>query len=90
MSNGASYPGDAGNWLLWLLRARVDAEYDQCRQRITQLREQYADITNDDLANLLVKDASVWAAMVGAGLGAIDTIPGVGQAIAAGTVLPEI
>jgi hypothetical protein len=37
-----------------------------------------------------VKDASVWAAAIGAGLGAINTIPGVGQAVAAGAVLPEI
>lgn len=80
----------SSNWLLTLLAALVDAEYDHCRARVAKLRTKYAGISDDDLANEIVRDASYWAAVVGAGVGAIHSLPGVGQAVAIGAVLPEV
>jgi len=83
--------GDWGsNWLLSLLSALVGAEYDHCHERVAKLRTKYAGISDDDLANEIVRDASYWAAVIGAGVGAINSIPGVGQAVAIGAVLPEV
>jgi hypothetical protein len=80
----------SSNWLLSLLAALADAEYDHCRARVAKLRTKYAGISDDDLANEIVRDASYWAAVVGAGVGAVHSMPGVGQAVAIGAVLPEV
>src|SRR5207247_2110647 len=78
------------NWLLWLLDALVNSEYERCKRRVAALRKRNPGIGDDNLANHIVRDASFWSAAVGVGVGAVQSIPGVGQAIAAGNVAPEI
>src|SRR5437667_2057156 len=93
MSSAATFGGEGdwgSNWLLSFLRPLVDAEYDHCRQRVARLRAKYDGIGDDELANEIVRDASFWAAVAGAGVGAVYSVPGLGSAVAVGAVLPEV
>jgi hypothetical protein len=77
-------------WILHLIRWAVHSEYESSNRRVQRIHERYPGIDPDPAANLVIDDAAFWAAVIGAGVGAINTIPGVGIAIACGAVVPEV
>jgi len=80
----------SGSWLLSLAQERIAAAWPDAKRRAEEFRRQYPGASNDDLANVLIGDAAFWAAVVGVGVGSLETIPVVGQYVAVGSVLPEV
>lgn len=77
-------------WLVRLVDARIDACWHDALARAESLRKKAPGASTDSLANLLIEDGAFWATIVGIGVGATSTIPGVGQYIALGAVAPEL
>jgi hypothetical protein len=68
----------------------VNHEYDAASQRVRAIYERYPGIDPDIAANLVIDDGAFWAAVVGIGVGAVEAIPGIGTAVIAGALLPEV
>jgi len=65
-----------------ILKWVAERDYDKALQDVEKLRKKYPSLTADELADKLINNKAIWAGIVGFGMGAIDTIPGLGQAIA--------
>jgi hypothetical protein len=89
MTDADSSPHDE-NWILLLIRWAVHAEYNRAKYRIRQVYTRYPGISADQAATLIVDDSAFWAAIIGAGVGAINTIPGIGTVMAYTVVVPEV
>lgn len=77
-------------WIVRLVDQRIDSCWSGAVERATSLRRSAPTASSDGLANLLIDDSAAWAAIVGVGVGAVSTIPGIGQYIAIGAVAPEL
>lgn len=79
----------SSSWLLDLARDRIDRRWNDAIARAKQRRTRFPGLTSDALANEVINDAASWAMIVGVGVGAVRSIPAVGQAIGCGILLPE-
>lgn len=78
----ATKPDD---WLLRLIRALTREGQQQSKERVGRLQGRHPGTDDDALANLIVKDASFWAAIAGIGAGAAAS-----AGLSAAAVVPEV
>lgn len=77
----------------WILRGiddRIERSWSSAVARAASLRAKFANASDDLLANELIDDGAFWATIVGVGVGATSTIPGIGTYLALGAVAPEL
>lgn len=77
------------NWLAELIDHEIEAHWDDARQIVQHARADFPDADPDELAGSVISVKARIAAFVGAGTGALQSIPGVGQALALGSLVPE-
>jgi len=78
------------NWLVKLINNRIESRWEESKQKAYKLRNDNPGFSTDQLANLLIEDSTNWAALVGIGVGAVETIPSMGQYIAIASIPSEI
>src|SRR2546426_432484 len=77
-------------WIIRLVDQRIESCWPAAQARAAALRGRLPGASADALANELIEDGAFWAAIVGVGVGAASTIPGIGTYIALGAVAPEL
>ena len=79
-----------GEWLIALAKNRIESTWISAQARARTQRDAHPGSEPDDLANEVIDDAAFWSAVVGAGVGAIESIPAMGQYLAVASIAPEL
>jgi len=79
----------ASEWLSRVVDHEVETHWAQAHEIVRDSVEQYGGEDPDLIANHVIESKARLAAFIGAGTGALQSIPAVGQAIAVGSLVPE-
>lgn len=77
------------NWLLRVINHEVENYWHLANDIVGRAKKECSSDDPDIIANQVISGKARLAAFIGAGTGVIQSIPGVGQVIAIGMVVPE-
>lgn len=77
-------------WLVEVINWVIDHTYDEAREYAEDLKKNNPKMNLDELADECINDDALWAGVVGVGMGALQSIPGIGQAVAVVSIAREV
>jgi hypothetical protein len=77
------------SWFQSLIKYEIDNNWDSAKDKVNYLLKENPNADIDDLVNKIINDKAFWAAMIGIGIGGLQAVPAIGQALAIGSVAPE-
>ncbi len=81
---------DENGWLVKVINWVIDKTFDNAIEYVEDLKRDNPKMNQDELADECINDDALWAGVVGVGMGALQSIPGIGQAVAVASIAPEV